>query len=39
MTVCANLLTLRDLVEHGLPVAVTKTPGDVELLVSEVVEP
>jgi len=37
MTVCANHVTLRDLVEHGLPGAVTKTLGDFEL-VSEVVE-
>ena len=38
MTVCTNDVALGDLVEHGLPVAVAETVGDVEALVPEVVE-
>ena len=38
MTVCTNDVALGDLVEHGVPVAVAQAFGDVEALVSHVVE-
>ena len=38
MAVCTNHLALRNHVQHGLPAAVAETPGDVELLVPEMVE-
>jgi hypothetical protein len=38
MTVCTNDVALGDLVEHGVPAAVTEAFGDVETLVPEVVE-
>ena len=38
MTVCTNDVALGDLVEHGASVPVAKAFGDVEALVSEVVE-
>ena len=31
MTVCANHITLRDLVEHCLPAAITKARGDIDV--------
>jgi hypothetical protein len=38
MTVCTNDLALRNLVSEGLPAPVAHPLGDVEFLVSEVVE-
>lgn len=38
MTVCTNYVAGVDLVEHGLPATIAETRGDVEVLVSEMVE-
>jgi hypothetical protein len=38
VTVCTNYVAGVDLVEHGLPATITETRGDVEVLVSEMVE-
>jgi len=38
MTVCTNDLALCNLVEHALPIPISKTLGNAELLVPEVVE-
>jgi hypothetical protein len=38
VTVCTNDVALADLVEHGLPVAVAESLGDVEQLAATVVE-
>lgn len=38
MTVCTNDVAGGDLIEHGLPIAVGEACGDVEVLVSEMVE-
>jgi hypothetical protein len=38
MTVCTNHVAGGDLVEHGLPVAVTEAFGDIEVLALEMIE-
>jgi len=38
VTVCTNDLALCNLVEHALPISISKALGNVELLVSEMVE-